>query len=92
MLQHHTVRVSIDLEVSPGSRTSVFTFADGFWNAKNMNLASPTVLWINKHKLSISIGAVAAVYKKVERVGDIEISYRIDHVLFEERPSTQGKH
>ncbi len=88
----NSLNVSIELESSPGKRTEVFAFEDGSWNAKYTEQAFvPTVVWVDKNKLSISIGVVGAVYKKIDRVGNIEIAYRIDHVIAEERQSSQSK-
>jgi hypothetical protein len=83
--------VSIDLEATPGRRITVFTFADASWDARYTDMASPTAAWTDAKKLTISVGAVGAIYKKIGRADDIEIEYHIDHVLSQEPPSSRTK-
>jgi arsenate reductase (thioredoxin) len=79
--------VAIDLELADGKRTTVFAFADGSWDARYTDRATPTVAWIDSSNLLISVGAVGSIHKKLEKVGETRITYRIDHVLSEEPPT-----
>ena len=80
------LNVSIDLALPDGKRTTVLAFADGSWDLRYAGKASPIVTWTGKNRLDITIGAVGAIFRKVDRVGDIEIAFRIEHVLDEEPP------
>ena len=75
-------RVVIDLVLSDGTRTTIFTYQDASWNAAYYGQTTPTLEWIGDNRLRISIGAVAAIEKKSEKLGDIYIEYNIGHVLY----------
>jgi hypothetical protein len=82
--------IAIDLDVGNGRRTTAFVFADGSWDLRYTDQASPIAKWIDENSLLISVGAVGAIHKKLDKVGDVRITYRIDHVLSEESPSAKN--
>jgi hypothetical protein len=75
------LRVSIDIVLSDGTRTTIFRYQDTSWNANYYNQTTPTAKWIGEHQLKISIGAVAVVEIKLEKVGTVDIEYDIGHVI-----------
>jgi hypothetical protein len=76
------LRDSIDIVLPNGSRTTAFIYEDAGWNAAFYGHTAPTVAWLAHDRLRISFGAVAAIQKKLDKVGDLVIEYEIGHVLY----------
>jgi hypothetical protein len=76
------MRVAIDIALSDGTRTTIFRYQDASWNANYYNQTTPSVKWVGEHRLRISIGAVAAIEKKLETIGAVNVEYDIGHVLY----------
>jgi hypothetical protein len=74
-------RVAIAISKSAGVKTTFFKFEDVSWNAAYHGQTTPSVKWIAPNYLEVSIGAIADVEKKLDRVGDVIITYKIGHVL-----------
>lgn len=75
------VTYAIDISPANAERATVFKYVDASWNAKYRNQTAPHVEWTGPHHLKISIGAVAAIDTKLDRIGQIDVSYDIGHVL-----------
>jgi hypothetical protein len=64
-----------------GKRKIFFHFDDASWDADYNGQTTPSVKWIARDRLEVSIGAVGAVYKKLDKVDGVYITYKIGHVL-----------
>ncbi len=75
------MKVAIAISLSDGAETTFFKFEDVSWNPAYRGQTTPSVKWIAPNYLEVSIGAVADVEQKLDRVGDVIITYNIGHVL-----------
>lgn len=66
-----------------GPKGTFFKFDDASWNADYNGQTTPSVKWISRDHLEVSIGAVAAILKKLDRIDGVHITYKIGHVLDE---------
>lgn len=64
------------------TRRIFFKFDDASWNVTFHGKTDPSVKWISRNRLEVSIGAVGAVLQKLDKVGNIMITYHIGHVLY----------
>lgn len=76
------LRVAIDLVLSDGTRVTIFEYEDASWNAAYYGQTRPAIEWIGDNRLKISVGAVGAVEKKIDKMRDIYIEYHIGHILY----------
>jgi hypothetical protein len=83
------MRVAVEVSPRNGQRIAVFKYQDASWDADYYGKTTPTVEWLDKKRLKISIGAVDTIEVKLETAGDIRIEYHIDHVIAEEPTSTR---
>jgi len=72
---------SIDVPSREGRRQIVFKYTDASWNAAYRNQTTPSVEWVSRNNLKISIGAVESVEVKLAKLDDLKISYDIGRVL-----------
>lgn len=79
---YNGVKVAIDLVFADGTRTTVFEYKDASWNAAYYGQTAPVVEWTGDSRLKISVGAVAAVERKIEKLRDVEIQYNIGTILY----------
>ena len=75
------MKVAIALSQSGGAKTTFFKFEDVSWNPAYHGQTTPSVKWIAPNYLEVSIGAVADVEQRLDRVDDVIITYKIGHVL-----------
>jgi hypothetical protein len=73
---------SIVIVFPTGTRITALTYEDAGWNADFFGHTAPSVEWIAHDRLKISIGAVSAIQKKVDRIHDVIIEYSIGHVIY----------
>jgi hypothetical protein len=73
---------SIAIVFPNGARVIALTYEDAGWNADFFGHTAPSVKWIAHDRLRISIGAVSAIQKKVNRIRDVIIDYNIGHVIY----------
>lgn len=76
------LRDSIVIAFPNGTRITALTYEDAGWNADFFGHTAPSVEWIAHDRLKISIGAVSAIQKKVDRIHDVIIEYNIGHVIY----------
>ena len=74
--------VSIDLYLPPKHRSTIFRFGTAYSFVTNSEEADLKITWLDPKTLKISVGKVAFVKSKVDRVGDIHIQYEIGSVVF----------
>lgn len=75
------MKVAIALSQSSGAKTTFFKFEDVSWNAAYYGHTTPSVKWIAPNYLEVSVGAVADIEQKLDRVSEVVIEYKIGHVL-----------
>ena len=75
-------RFSIDITLPNGKRTTIFQYEDASWSPEYHQMTTPSVDWLGQNRLKISIGAVTAIVKKLDKVGDIHIEYDVGHVIY----------
>lgn len=73
--------IAIALSKAGGAKRSFFKFDDASWDADYNGQTTPLVKWISPDHLEVSVGAVAAILKKLNRIDGVRITYKIDHVL-----------
>ncbi len=73
---------SIAIVFPNGTRVTALTYEDASWNADFFGHTAPSVEWIAHDRLRISIGAVSAIQKEVDRIHDVVIEYNIGHVIY----------
>lgn len=76
------VTVTIALSQGGGAKTAFFKFGDASWDADFYGQTTPSAKWISRDHLEISIGAVADILQKLDRVDGVTITYRIGHVVY----------
>jgi hypothetical protein len=74
--------VSLALSQTNGTRTVFFTFDDASWDVEFHGQTDPSIKWTARNHLEVSVGAVGAVVKKLDKVGEVSITYNIGHVLY----------
>jgi hypothetical protein len=78
-----SVTFTIALSRGAGPKTPFFKFEDASWNADYYGKTTPSAKWIARDHLEITIGAVATVLQKLDKAGNVTITYHIGHVLYE---------
>lgn len=73
--------VAIALSQRGGDKTTLFKFYDVSWDADYHGQTTPSVRWIARHHLEISVGAAGEILQKLNKLGDLSITYRIGHVV-----------
>jgi hypothetical protein len=76
------LRIAIDLAFADGTRATIFQYEDASWNAAYYGQSTPVIEWIGNDRLKISVGAVGAIEKEIDRLRDVAIEYHIGHVLY----------
>lgn len=82
----NSVKYSVVIASSGGHRVTVFKYDDASWSPLYHDQTTLTVEWLTHNRLRISIGAVEAIEMQLSKTGDIDIEYRINHVLSKEAP------
>jgi hypothetical protein len=72
---------AIALSQRDGKRKTFFHFDDASWDADYNGETTPSVRWVARDHLEVSIGAVASIIKKLDKVDGVTITYKIGHVL-----------
>lgn len=65
-----------------GTRATIFQYEDASWNAAHYGHTKPVIEWMGDNRLKISVGAVGAIEKKIDKMRDIDIEYNVEHVLY----------
>jgi len=74
--------IALALSQPGGPKKIFFKFDDASWDADYNGQTTPSVKWISRDHLEVSIGAVAAILKKLDRIDGVHITYKIGHVLY----------
>jgi hypothetical protein len=72
---------AIAISHEAGAKTTLFRYVDASWGAEGKT--APSAKWTAPDHLEISTGAVSEVLQKLDRVGDVTITYHIDDVWYE---------
>jgi hypothetical protein len=72
---------AIALSQRNGKKKTFFHFEDASWDADYNGQTTPSVKWIARDHLEVSIGAVASIFEKLDKVDGVNITYKIGHVL-----------
>jgi hypothetical protein len=73
--------VALALSRESGAKTTFFKYEDVSWSVDYHDQSEPSIKWIARDHLDVSIGALAEIIQILDKVGDITITYHIGHIV-----------